>query len=138
MGRVADATVPAPRRSDDAIAVAMARSSNNGAPRAAWSGPCHRNPPTCKVMPLMFVAQGGCAVDPASLLLVVALLRLVVVPCLNAHKRPVRDPLYSFNSLQHRPRKRPPTRSREPQDETRSRSARAHQPPAPEGGQPVK
>ena len=30
MGRVADATVPAPRRSDDAIAVAMARSSNNG------------------------------------------------------------------------------------------------------------
>ncbi len=33
------------------------------------------------------------------LLLAVALLRLVVVPCLNAHKRPVRDPLYSFNSL---------------------------------------
>ena len=30
MGRVADATVPAPRRSDDAIAVAMARGSNNG------------------------------------------------------------------------------------------------------------
>ena len=30
MGRVADATVPDPRRSDDAIAVAMARSSNNG------------------------------------------------------------------------------------------------------------
>ena len=44
-------------------------------------------------------AQGGCAVDPASLLLAVALRRLVVVPCLNAHKRPVRDPLYSFNSL---------------------------------------
>ena len=30
MGRVADATAPAPKRSDDAIAVAMARSSNNG------------------------------------------------------------------------------------------------------------
>ena len=30
MGRVADATVPGPRRSDDAIAVATARSSNNG------------------------------------------------------------------------------------------------------------
>ena len=30
MGRVADATAPAPRRSDDAIAVAMARNSNNG------------------------------------------------------------------------------------------------------------
>ena len=28
-----------------------------------------------------------------------ALLRLVVLPCLNAHKRHVRDPLYSFNSL---------------------------------------
>ena len=44
-------------------------------------------------------AHGGCAVDPASLLLGVALLRLVVIPCLNAHKRHVRDPLYSFNSL---------------------------------------
>ena len=44
-------------------------------------------------------AHGGCAVDPASLLLAVALLRLVVVPCLNAHKRHVRDPLYFFNSL---------------------------------------
>ena len=30
VGRVADATALAPRRSDDAIAVAMARSSNNG------------------------------------------------------------------------------------------------------------
>ena len=30
MGRVGDATVPAPRRSDDAIAFATARSSNNG------------------------------------------------------------------------------------------------------------
>jgi len=30
VGRAADATVPAPRRSDDAIAVAMARNSNNG------------------------------------------------------------------------------------------------------------
>ena len=30
MGRVADATLLDPRRSDDAIAVAMARSSNNG------------------------------------------------------------------------------------------------------------
>jgi hypothetical protein len=39
------------------------------------------------------------AVDPASLLLAVARLRLVVVPCLNAHKRHVRDPLYFFNSL---------------------------------------
>ena len=29
----------------------------------------------------------------------VALLRLVVGPCLNAHKRHVRDPLYSFNGL---------------------------------------
>ena len=27
------------------------------------------------------------------------MLRLVVVPCLNEHKRHVRDPLYSFNSL---------------------------------------
>ncbi len=27
------------------------------------------------------------------------MLRLVVVPCLNAHKRHVRDPLYFFNSL---------------------------------------
>ena len=30
MGRVADATAPYPRRSDDAIAEAMARTSNNG------------------------------------------------------------------------------------------------------------
>jgi hypothetical protein len=30
VGRVADATASAPRRSDDAIAVATARSSNNG------------------------------------------------------------------------------------------------------------
>jgi hypothetical protein len=30
VGRVADATVLAPRRIDDAIAVAMARNSNNG------------------------------------------------------------------------------------------------------------
>ncbi len=30
MGRVADATAPAPRRGDDAIAFATARSSNNG------------------------------------------------------------------------------------------------------------
>ena len=30
MGRVADATAPDPRRSDDAIAFATARSSNNG------------------------------------------------------------------------------------------------------------
>ena len=29
------------------------------------------------------------------------MLRLVVGPCLNAHKRPVRDPLYSFKSLPH-------------------------------------
>ncbi len=47
----------------------------------------------------MVGAQGGCAVDPASLLLAVALLRLVVGPCLNAHKRHVRDPLYFFNGL---------------------------------------
>ena len=32
--------------------------------------------------------------------LTIASLRLVVVPCLNAHKRSVRDPLYFFNSLQ--------------------------------------
>ncbi len=43
-------------------------------------------------MPHMVGAHGGCAVDLASLLLAVALLRLVVVPCLNAHKRHVRDP----------------------------------------------
>ena len=30
MGRVADATAPTPRRSYDAIAFAMSRSSNNG------------------------------------------------------------------------------------------------------------
>ena len=62
-------------------------------------GSCHRNPSTYKVMPKWWRAHGGCAVDPASLLLAVALLRLVVVPCLNAHKRHVRDPLYSFSSL---------------------------------------
>ena len=28
-----------------------------------------------------------------------SLLRLVVVPCLNAHKRHVRDPLYFYNGL---------------------------------------
>jgi hypothetical protein len=46
VGRVADAyppsagvpTAPAPRRSDDAIAFAMVRSSNNGAPRASVVG----------------------------------------------------------------------------------------------------
>ena len=38
MGRVADATAPAPRRSDDAIAFAMVRSSNNGAPRVSVVG----------------------------------------------------------------------------------------------------
>ena len=36
---------------------------------------------------------------PRPLAAVPALLRLVVVPCLNAHKRHVRDALYSFNSL---------------------------------------
>ena len=36
---------------------------------------------------------------PRPLAAVPALLRLVVGPCLNAHKRHVRDPLYSFNSL---------------------------------------
>ena len=36
---------------------------------------------------------------PRPLAAVPALLRLVVVPCLNAHKRHVRDPLYSFNGL---------------------------------------
>ena len=55
-------------------------------------GSCHRNPSTCKVMSFMSVGTWRCAVDPASLLLGVALLRLVVVPCLNAHKRHVRDP----------------------------------------------
>jgi hypothetical protein len=30
VGRIADATAPAPRRSDDAIAFATARNSNNG------------------------------------------------------------------------------------------------------------
>jgi len=62
-------------------------------------GSCHRNPSTCKVMSSWSWAQGGCAVDPASLLLAVALLPLVVGPCLNAHKRHVRDPLYLFSSL---------------------------------------
>ena len=44
MGRVADAdppsagAPPAPRRSNDAIAFAMARSSNNGAPRVSVVG----------------------------------------------------------------------------------------------------
>jgi hypothetical protein len=36
---------------------------------------------------------------PRLLAAVPTLLRLVVVPCLNAHKRHVRDPLYSFNGL---------------------------------------
>ena len=36
---------------------------------------------------------------PRPLAAVPALLRLVVAPCLNAHKRHVRDPLYSFNRL---------------------------------------
>jgi len=36
---------------------------------------------------------------PRPLAAVPAMLRLVVGPCLNAHKRHVRDPLYSFNSL---------------------------------------
>ncbi len=108
MGRVGDATVPYPGyprdsvgRSDDAIAVAMARNSNNGGTTRSVVGPCHRNPSTC----IGYVINGGghrattaCgrgarAVDPASLLLAVALLRLVVVACLNAHKRHVRDPL---------------------------------------------
>ena len=44
MGRVADATVLAPRRSDDAIAFATARSSNNG------DGAVPPNPAPCKVM----------------------------------------------------------------------------------------
>jgi hypothetical protein len=39
---------------------------------------------------------------PRPLAVVPALLRLVVGPCLNAHKRHVRDPLYSFNSLLER------------------------------------
>ena len=39
---------------------------------------------------------------PRPLAAVPALLRLVLVPCLNAHKRHVRDPLYSFNSLHGR------------------------------------
>ncbi len=38
MGRVADATALAPRRSDDAITFATARSSNNGAPRVSVVG----------------------------------------------------------------------------------------------------
>ena len=64
MGRVADATVPAPRRSDDAIAFATARSSNNGdgvVPPQPFNLEGHD--------PKWWWAQGGCAVDPASLLL---------------------------------------------------------------------
>ena len=74
MGRVADATAPAP---------------------TTEMGSCHRNPSTCMVMPQMVVGTGR----PRPSAAVPALLRLVVVPCLNAHKRPVRDPLYLFNSL---------------------------------------
>ena len=44
MGRVADATVLAPRRSDDAIAFATARSFNNGAPRVSVVGVVPRQP----------------------------------------------------------------------------------------------
>ncbi len=94
MGRVGDATTPDPRRSDDAIAVATVRSSNNG-DGAVPPQPFKR----VRSCPTWWWAHGGCAVDPASLLLAVALLRLVVVPCLNAHKHHVRDPLYFFNSL---------------------------------------
>jgi hypothetical protein len=62
-------------------------------------GSCHPNPQRVSSCPTRSWAHGGCAVDPASLLLAVAVLRLVVVPCLNAHKRHVRDPLYFFNGL---------------------------------------
>ena len=64
MGRVADATVLAPRGSDDAIAVAMARSSNN----RRW-GRATATLQRVRSCPSWSWAQGGCAVDPASLLL---------------------------------------------------------------------
>ena len=69
-------------------------------------GPCHRNPYTCLIISSWCWAHGGCAVDPSSLLFgpppsaaVPARLRLLVVPCLNARRRHVRDPPYFFNSL---------------------------------------
>ncbi len=53
MGRVADATAPDPRRSDDAIAFATSRSSNNG------DGVVPPQPfNVCKVMPFMIVDTG--------------------------------------------------------------------------------
>ena len=64
MGRVADATAPAPRRSDDAIAFATARNSNNG-DGVVPPQPFQR----VRSCPKWWWAQGGCAVDPASLLL---------------------------------------------------------------------
>ena len=92
MGRVADADPP-----------------SAGAPLAptAEMGSCHRNP--LNVQGHSPLDRGHMAVvrlilrlsssRPRPLAAVPALLRLVVGPCLNAHKRHVRDPLYSFNSL---------------------------------------
>jgi hypothetical protein len=54
VGRVADATALAPRRSDDAIAFATL-----GAPTTEM-GQCHRNPSTCKVMPQLVVGATRC------------------------------------------------------------------------------
>ena len=101
MGRVADATALAPRRSDDAIAVAMARSSNNGdgvVPPQPFNLDGHviHRPGHMAVVRLILRLSSS---RPRLLAAVPALLRLVVVPCLNAHKHHVRDPLYSFNSL---------------------------------------
>jgi hypothetical protein len=87
VGRVADATTPAPRRSDDAIAFATAMELQ----QRRW-GRATATLQRVSLCQKWLWAQGGCAVDPASLLLGVAMLRLVVVPCLNAHKRHVRDP----------------------------------------------
>ncbi len=79
MGRVADATVPAPRRSDDAIAVAMARSSNNGGTARSVVGVVPPQPfevyghviHGCGHMATTAFGRGARAVDPASLLVAV-------------------------------------------------------------------
>ena len=89
MGRVADATAPAPRRSDDAIAFATDRSSNNGdgvvppQPFNVYGHSIHGRGHMAVVRLILCLSSSR----PRPLAAVPALLRLVVVPCLNAHKR---------------------------------------------------
>ncbi len=55
------------------------------------------------MMSVILLGAGGLRAHTASLFLAVAMLRLVIVPCLDARKTPARGPLYFYHGLLVRP-----------------------------------